>query len=118
MDRDSAVFPYLNLHADINDVTVTTMEADFDDLTANYMKDVDIIIGADICFWDSMVGTLKTLILRALKSGVKTIIIADPGRTTFERLGQYFLDNRIGEIRNRDINHPYAIQGRILKISI
>ena len=118
VDSDSAVFPYVHLHADINDVTVNTVEADFDDLNVNTFKDIDIMIGADICFWENMVETLKKMILRALNCGVKKIIFADPGRPTFEKLGRYFHNEGIGEILNWDINRPYSIQGRILRVGI
>ena len=91
---------------------------DFDDLTGKYFKNIDAIIGADICFWDNMVETLKTLIIRALKYGVKNLILADPGRPTFERLGQYFESEGTGNIINWDIIHPYSIQGRILRVGI
>lgn len=117
VDSDSAVFPYVNLHAKINDVTVTTVQSDFDDLGGSFMKNTDIMIGSDICFWDDMVDIVKTLILRALKHGVKKIIIADPGRQTFERMGEYFLNDGRGKIINRDISLPYNIQGRILTVT-
>ena len=84
VDSDSAVFPYVLLHADISNVTVKTVEADFDDLTGKYFKNIDALIGADICFWDNMVEILKRMILWALEYGVKNIIFADPGRSTFE----------------------------------
>ncbi len=118
LDRDSAVFPYVNLHADINNVTVNTVEAAFDDLSGNFFTDIDVMIGADICFWDEMVSTLKRVILKALNFGVKTIILADPGRPTFEKLAEYFMEQGIGKIINWDILKPYSIQGRILRIGV
>ena len=59
VDSDSAVFPYVHLHADINNVTVTTMETGFEELKGINMKDFEIMVGADICFWDNMVESLK-----------------------------------------------------------
>ncbi|MBN2418489.1 MAG: methyltransferase [Deltaproteobacteria bacterium] len=118
MDSDSAVFPYVHLHADINDVTVNTVKLDFDDLAGKYFKNIDIMIGADICFWDNMVETLKRMINRALEYGVKNIIFADPGRPTFEKLGNYFQNEGTGNIINWDITRPYAIQGRILRVGV
>ena len=44
VDSDSAVFPYVLLHADISNVTVKTVEADFDDLTGKYFKNIDALI--------------------------------------------------------------------------
>ena len=118
VDSDSAVFPYVHLHADINNVTVSTVEADFDDLSNNNFKDIDVMIGADICFWDNMIETLKRMILRALEYGVKKIILADPGRPTFEKLGQYFESKGTGKMINWDILRPYSVQGRILRVGI
>lgn len=118
VDSDPAVFPYVYLHADANNVAVTTMEAGFDDLMVSSMKSVDTIIGADICFWDHMVDTIKALILRAFESGVKNVVIADPGRPTFAKLGQYFINEGRGEIINLEITRPYHTQGYILRINV
>jgi predicted nicotinamide N-methyase len=116
MDTDSAVFPYVHLHADTNKVDITTMETPFEELTAVKMKNFEIMIGADICFWDNMFETLKKLILRALESGIRTVILADPGREPFEKLGQYFAEKGKGKIMNWAVTRPHSIQGRILRI--
>ena len=116
VDSDSAVFPYLRLHAEINDVEITTMEKDFEELSDKQMKRNEIMIGADICFWDEMIETLKYLILRAFESNIKTVIIADPGRSSFESLGRYFIDQGKGQLMNREVNYPHHFQGRILVI--
>jgi predicted nicotinamide N-methyase len=116
VDSDSAVFPYLRLHAEINKVEITTMEAGFEELSGKEIKRNEIMIGADICFWDEMIEILKSLIFRALESDIKTIIIADPGRAPFELLGKYFVEKGRGNIMNWDVTHPHSIQGRILRI--
>lgn len=116
-DSDSAVFPYVRLHAKINNVEITTMETGFEDLSVKQMKSYEIMIGADICFWDEMVEVLKHLILRALESGMKTVVLADPGRPPFEALGRYFINKGMGKIMNWDVIRPHRIQGRILRIS-
>ena len=117
MDTDSAVFPYVHLHADINNVDITTMETGFEELTTVSMKKFEIMIGADICFWDDMFETLKRLILRALESGVRTIVLSDPGREPFEKLGRYFVEEGKGEIMSWAVTHPHSIRGRILRIN-
>jgi predicted nicotinamide N-methyase len=116
-DIDSEVFPYLHMHADINGVNITTLNQGFDEFTNDQLKNFDLLIGTDICFWDSMVGSLKALILRALISGVRKVLIADPGRSPFEELGRYFMEKGNGEVRDWTACHPYPIQGRILSIS-
>jgi len=115
-DIDSEVFPYLHMHAEINEVKIVTMKQGFDDFTHDQLKNFDILIGTDICFWDSMVDSLKKLILKGLGSGIRMVLIADPGRSPFEELGRYFIETGKGRVRNWTVYHPYQIQGRILSI--
>jgi len=116
VDIDSAVFPYLHMHTQINHVDVSTMHLGFDELISDHLKGIDVMIGADICFWDSLVDSLKRLICRALGQGVQFVVIADPGRSTFEKLGRHFVQKMSGEIRDRFVQRPYPIHGQILKI--
>jgi predicted nicotinamide N-methyase len=116
VDIDAEVFLYVRLHAGIKKVDIQTMQVFFDGISGKNLKDIDVVIGADICFWDDMVTYLKALILRALGADTQLVLIADPGRSPFETMGSYFLENQQGEIMNRSINHPYPIQGRLLRI--
>ena len=88
VDADPDVFPYLALHAAINKVEVETLRCRFERLTKQRLADVDVITGADICFWDELTPVLFNLIRRALSQGVKKIIIADPGRSPFYELAE------------------------------
>ncbi len=117
VDIDSEVFPYLRKHTQINNVKITTMRRGFDGLMGDHLQEIDIMIGADICFWDSMVDSLKKLICRALGKGVQSVVIADPGRSAFDKLGGYFVEKLIGKMLDRTVLSPYPIQGRILKIA-
>jgi predicted nicotinamide N-methyase len=117
VDIDSDVFPFLRLHAEINDVRITTMRKSFRGLTGNHLKNVDVLLGADICFWDSMIDPLKKLIHRALRAGVNIVLIADPGRSTFDRLGKHLCDEMEGEILDWEVRRPRRIDGQILKIT-
>ena len=116
VDIDPDVFPYLRLHADINKVDIATMKKGFEALRGKHLKDFDVVIGADICFWDKMVDPLRRLILRALRTGVKLVLLADPGRDTFYELGEYFVRKGSGETLDWTVQRPRRIQGRILKI--
>jgi predicted nicotinamide N-methyase len=116
VDIDSEVFPYLRMHTQLNDVEVSTMHIGFDDLISKHLKGVDVMIGADICFLDSLADSLERLICRALEEGVQLVAIADPGRTSFERLGRHFVQKMSGEVRDRSVQRPYQIEGRILRI--
>lgn len=117
VDIDPDVFPFLHLHAEINKVKVATMPKGFNGLRMRHLQDFDMMIGADICFWDKMVDPLKRLITRALRAGVERVLIADLGRTTFLELGEYFVEKGKGEMLDWTVHRPRRIQGYILRIS-
>ena len=117
VDLDPEVFPYLELHAKVNEVRIFTLKKDFDGLRTKHLKEVDLLIGADVCFWDDMVKPLKKLILRALRAKVQQVLISDPGRPPFEEIGEYFSSKRGGEILDWTAQRPRRTEGRILKIN-
>ena len=86
IDADENVLPYLELHADINGVKMTGEKKTFNQLTVDYLSNFDVVMGADICFWDEMTGQLFNLIKRARKAGVKQVLISDPCRPPFNDL--------------------------------
>ncbi|MGD2124689.1 MAG: methyltransferase domain-containing protein [Desulfobacteraceae bacterium] len=116
VDIDSEVFPFLQLHAETNGVNITMMRIGLDELTRRDLKCFNLLIGADICFWDKMISSLKRLINRALRAGVRAVVVVDPGRTTFDELADYFIRKQLGETLNWTVQKPRRIQGRILKI--
>ncbi len=113
-DADRNVFPFLDLHAEINGVRVATEQARFERLTVERLKGVDVLLGADICFWDALTPVLFNLVKRALKAGVKQIIIGDPSRSPFKELAE-----RCGELGNatviaRSMVRPVRASGELL----
>jgi predicted nicotinamide N-methyase len=117
VDIDENVFPFYRLHADINNVDITFIKKEFDQLRCRDLVGVDILMGADICFWDSMMEPLKRLLNRAKRSGVKLVLIADPVRSPFEELCEYFIGKRGGELLHCSVQRPREILGQVLKIS-
>ena len=117
VDIDPEVFPYLRIHADINKVDVATLQKKFNKLREEDLQNIDVIIGADICFWDKMVYPLKRLIRRALNAGVQLVIIADPARSPFEKLSKYFIKRGKGETLDWHVQRPRNIRGQLLKIN-
>jgi predicted nicotinamide N-methyase len=85
-------------------------------LTAQDLRGFDVLVGADICFWDNLALALKRLINRALKAGVQMVLIADPGRQPFNDLGDYYSKTKGAEILDWKIRRPRNTEGRILKI--
>ncbi len=86
IDADPNVLPYLDLHAAVNGVRMTAERRRFEQLTTAFLSDFDVVLGADICFWDSLTRPLFNLIRRARRAGVGRILIADPGRAPFQAL--------------------------------
>ena len=116
VDIDREVFPFLNLHADLNGVKIKTVRRSFSGLTEKDLKGIEVMIGADICFWDKQVGPIKRLIGRALRQGVGLVLISDPGRPTFDQVAQYSQKKYDGEILDWTARSPRHIRGSILKI--
>ena len=116
VDLDPEVLPYLELHAKVNEVEIFTMKKGFDGIRSKHLKEIDVLMGSDVCFWDTMVNPLKNLILRALRAKVKQVLISDPGRPPFEEVGEYFVSKRGGKILDWTAQRPRRSEGRILKI--
>ena len=94
---------------------VTSDANTFQQLTTEKLKDYDLIVGADICFWDEMSNALFNLIARAKKAGVKQIIISDPVRSPFEDLTERCkkkYDNV--EVQQRWLKRPVKASGQLL----
>jgi predicted nicotinamide N-methyase len=87
-DADEHVFPYLEAHALLNDVSVKTRTARYEELSVKDLKGQQYMLGGDICFWDKLVKPLFSAISNAREAGVKCIIIADPGRSPFHKLAK------------------------------
>jgi hypothetical protein len=92
------------------------MKQGFDGLRTTDLREFDVMIGADICFWDSLIDPLRRLILRALRAGVRLVLVADPGRSPFEELSEYFVNRRRAVILDWTAQRPRRTQGRILEV--
>lgn len=117
VDADSEVFPYLRLHADLNRVAVSTVQSRYEDLDTRDLGGVDVLIGSDICFWDEMPEQLLTLIDRALAARVKLILIADPGRSSFEKMAACCAARYGAHTFSLAVQRPHPLSGRILRIN-
>jgi predicted nicotinamide N-methyase len=118
VDADRNVFPYLELHAALNGAKVRTQRLRFEQLTVERLRAFDLLLGADICFWDHLEGPLFNLVRRARRAGVGRILIADPGRSPFtrlaERCGEAFPD--LAAVRPIRLRRPVSASGEILVI--
>lgn len=117
IDIDASVQPYFALQNAINDCVVKFQQRSFESLTTEELNQYQYIIGSDICFWDEMTDPLFDLIERAIKSGVKRILIADPGRPPFWELGDCCAQRLNSEIITRRIYQPFKSEKYILAVT-
>ena len=83
-DLDPHVLPIVGLLAKHNNVSVVTAQAGFADLSSEFLKNFDVIVGAEVCYSQAVAEDLLAMMERAFASGVQKVIIADPGRPDFE----------------------------------
>lgn len=115
IDADPNVLPYLELHATTNGLKMTGERKTFNQLTVDYLSNFDVILGADICFWDEMTGQLFNLIKRAKRAGVKQIMISDPCRPPFSDLAARCQDKLENvELVEKFLKRPVTASGEIL----
>ena len=125
VDIDPRVFPYLELHARLNGVTIATVEAAFQEIREDLLVGKQWMIGADICFKEEMIDPLFALIEKAVAAGVGEIAITDPGRPAFERLAarcRELLGARFEDLSSTEPlvdwgGTPLPLRGRLLAIS-
>ena len=117
IDADENVLPYLALHATMNNVAIEAEKRSFQQLTTAMLKDYDVILGADICYWDEMTGILYNLIGRAKKAGVKQIMIADPCRPPFTDLVEKCRKKYDVTVEEKWLKRPVNASGEILIVS-
>ncbi len=116
IDIDESVAPFFALQAEINQCAMDFEARGFESLTATELANFPMIIGADICFWDEMTTPLFELAGLALESGVKRILIADPGRPPFWELVDLCAETFSAEVVTRRIDQPWNTEKYILVI--
>ncbi len=117
LDADAAVFPYLQLHAQRNGVHLETRHGTFADLTLHDLAAFELIVGADICFWEELVAPLYQLVRHSVAVGVAEILVADPGRPPFDELCARCLQQGNAEVLDWATTVPVRERGRILRVT-
>lgn len=116
MDADPDVFPFLDVAADLNGVTTTPLVSRFEKLTKRQLSQFDLLIAADICFWDELVDPVYKMVNRAIKAGVKQIVIADPERPTFHEMAARCVEKHCAEVIEWETRSPIKAHGALLVI--
>jgi len=116
MDADAAVFPYLDAVAALNGVETTSWVQRFEKVQKKNLKNVDILFGGDICFWDELVKPVGKMIDRAIDAGVGTIVIGDPERPTFHEMAEKAIERHGGELLDWRLSGTVKATGALLVI--
>ena len=106
----------MNLLSKLNNVKIDFFNLDFNKIKKNILKNVDLVIGSDICFCDSLIDPLRRFFQRAKKASVQQILISDPGRWPFDDLVDLYLGRKGVELIEWQTNKPFNLFGKILKI--
>jgi predicted nicotinamide N-methyase len=114
LDADAAVFPYLDLHAEINGVQIKNWQATFEQVKKKDLKGTRLVLGADICFWDEMINPIYKLVKRSMAAGVEQIIIADPGRPPFHEMCDKVVNKIGGEVKEWNIDEEVKASAYLL----
>ncbi len=116
MDADPDVFPFLDLAASLNGVSATSLVSRFEQLSTRQLSEFDLLVAADICFWDELVDPVCKMVDRAVSAGVKQIVIADPERPPFHKMAARCVDRHCAEIFDWETRSPIKARGAILVI--
>ena len=116
MDADPDVFPFLDVAADLNGVVTTPLVSRFEKLSTRQLANFDMLIAADICFWDELVEPVYRMVNRAVKAGVKQILIADPERPTFHEMAERCVKRHCAELVEWETRSPISASGAIMVI--
>ncbi|GAA5524529.1 hypothetical protein Maes01_01086 [Microbulbifer aestuariivivens] len=114
LDADPSVFPFLDYHAQLNEVSVDTWRCRYERVTTADLSRFDAVIGTDICFWDKLEPALYNLTRRALKAGVSRVVLADPGRSPFRRLAERAEEKLGAEYREWEVRRPMKASGCLM----
>lgn len=115
-DADANVLPYLQLHAELNGVAITSQQLNFESITEAQLGGFDWLIASDICFWDELVEPVYELIARACEAGVKKVVIADPLRPSFYAMAERCVESFYAELMPVEVFRPRKMQGCVMVI--
>jgi hypothetical protein len=88
----------------------------FQQLKTRQLAEFDMLIAADICFWDELVKPVTNLVNRAVKAGVKHILIADPERPTFHEMAERCAGRHCAELVEWSVRRGAKADGAIMVI--
>ena len=115
LDIDDSVFPFLEHHAEINGVSVDTLNLSYEKVTGKILSEFDVVIGGDICFWDELSKPLFNLAKRAKKANTR-VIITDPGRPPYTEMAERCCAKLGGSLEAWSVPEPHNCSGFVLDV--
>ncbi len=116
LDIDANVEPFLQLQSSLNNCRIEFRAKSFDKMTIRELSEFDVLLGADICFWDEMTDLLFRLLNRASRAGVPFMAIADPGRSPFWGLSEKCEKRLAATPVSHSIKKPWQTTKQLLVI--
>ncbi len=116
LDADASVFPYMDYHAQLNQVHVSTLCMRYEKITKAMLSEFDMLIASDICFWDEMTQSLVNLMERCYQAGIERVVMTDPGRQPFRDMARQCAERYDALYENWSVPHPYNTSGVVLDI--
>jgi predicted nicotinamide N-methyase len=116
VDADPDVFPFLEETAKLNGVQTTPLVSRFEKITTRQLSGFDMLVAADICFWDELVKPVYNLVNRAVRAGIAKILIADPERPPFYQMAERCVERHCAEIIEWQTSTPIKASGAIMVI--
>ena len=117
LDIDPLMEFILQVHCEINDCNVDFIAKDLDLLGVSELSEYHIVVGTDICFWDSTIDKNFKLVKRVMEAGCQKFLIADPGRPPFWALVDRCANSFRTEVKGRNIYHNHKSWGYVLRIT-
>lgn len=118
LDVDDQVFPFLDVQAALNDVSVKTRQGAMASMKKADLEKYDVIVGGDICFWDELTDEWFAMLKRAASAGVKKLVLADPGRQPFLDLVDKCFDRWDCDMHTWYCLEPKKFTGSLLIIEL
>lgn len=113
-DADANVFPFLRLLSDLNNVSIANRHSSYADLATQDLTDIDMLIGADICYSPNIADQLTALAHRLAAQGGGQLIVADCGRAPFHKLAERLTHNYNARLWDIAITKPTITSGSVL----
>lgn len=118
VDADEDVFPFLQHHAELNSVQLSTEKLKYQQLTKNHFNQIDFVIGSEVCYEDELIKPIFNLSKRALSTGVRSVLVSDIGRPAFHELCELCQEKMDAEVESVEIvQNKIRTSGFVLKIN-